>query len=576
MIRKSVYGLLIIYLTISLSFLSTFNAIQIEKVSKITSTSNIKQELENVDIGSTCIRALMDSVPASFCYKEGADFGIIPTKCPDGWFRDLALCFERCKVNYNHILGICYKNCPDGYKDHGFTCYESIFSWNFKSSYIPKSITNFNEMVPCPEGYYRSGALCYRDCSNIQMYNCGIGACSADKDSCMNEILGMVADTLMGIADAIVLVATLGSTTALASAKIAVKKGLEKLGKMGVQKVFNSVKKMFSGEFAAQLKDKAMERAEDLLDAAYNGKIAEAAINTVCGELFKEVTSEEVKAKEEVKSPETIANALDVFKLGVDVYKGCKNVNEPEGAYSCAKNTVNRLKNFDPTGLLTIASALMKPVCNVPAMAYEMEPALEEQIKEAMLQTAPNDCIVLYELCNFQGRKQEICKDTPKLMEYNFNNLASSIKTGSNVNVMLFERENYQGRHFLMGNGAQMTCLKEFNVDELNFNNMVSSVKFNLNPCVILSYSTNDKQYKGMLFTEVRCKETNFVGFDPKELNVKGLTIEVFDKNMRVTLVSSQHGEIKTHEIKTTKRFDNIKDFPLPTIDKILIKKAEA
>ncbi len=43
------------------------------------------------------------------------------------------------------------------------------------SSYIPKYLTNFDSRIPCDNGDYKSGALCYRDCKKASMINCGIG-----------------------------------------------------------------------------------------------------------------------------------------------------------------------------------------------------------------------------------------------------------------------------------------------------------------------------------------------------------------------------------------------------------------
>lgn len=51
-----------------------------------------------------------------------------------------------------------------------------------KKSYVVKSLTMFSGV--CPEGRYKSGALCYKDCKVIGMSNCGIGACARDSKSC--------------------------------------------------------------------------------------------------------------------------------------------------------------------------------------------------------------------------------------------------------------------------------------------------------------------------------------------------------------------------------------------------------
>lgn len=119
---------------------------------------------------------------------------MIPTDCPSGYFRSLALCYENCRTGYYHVLGVCWARCAAGYTDHGATCFKNLFNFYFKSTYIPGSLTNFDSRVPCPKGMYRQGALCYRNCNNIGMENCGIGACSSSSDVCASSIAKMVLD----------------------------------------------------------------------------------------------------------------------------------------------------------------------------------------------------------------------------------------------------------------------------------------------------------------------------------------------------------------------------------------------
>ena len=162
---------------------------------------------------STCMSALTNSVPPAFCFKKGADAGVIPDGCPEGFFRSAALCYAYCSPGWKHILGICYNGCEKGYDDHGLTCYKSFFHWYFKSSYIPESITNFSDRVPCPGDMYKSLALCYRDCNHIGMANCGIGACSSDSTSCIMEIGNMLMSVGEGILTAITTIASFGTAS---------------------------------------------------------------------------------------------------------------------------------------------------------------------------------------------------------------------------------------------------------------------------------------------------------------------------------------------------------------------------
>ncbi len=182
-----------------------------------------------------CMKAMMDSIPPAFCWKTGGDFGVIPTACPEGMFRFLALCYEKCPPGWTFVLGVCWSGCDPGYDNHPASCYKSLFRWYFKSSYISPSITNFSDRVPCDKGMYRpaGSALCYRDCNNIGMANCGIGACSSDTTSCLTSIGSMVVDVVQGLADGLSTIATLGTSSVV---KTGLKAGLKAAGKAAMKR----------------------------------------------------------------------------------------------------------------------------------------------------------------------------------------------------------------------------------------------------------------------------------------------------------------------------------------------------
>jgi ribosomal protein L1 len=64
---------------------------------------------------------------------------------------------------------------------------------------------------------YKKLALCYRDCKNAGMVNCGIGACSRDSDSCVANIISIVVDVIGGIAEGVILIASLGSSAEMST-----------------------------------------------------------------------------------------------------------------------------------------------------------------------------------------------------------------------------------------------------------------------------------------------------------------------------------------------------------------------
>ena len=183
-------------------------------------------------------------MPPDFCWKMGEDYGVIPTGCPYGYFRSNALCYQNCQRGYTFISGVCWEEtCQIGYANRTNSCYRSLFKWYFKKSYIPSSITNLSSLVPCPKGMYRErgGALCYRDCGNIGLLNCGIGACSAIYSKCA-ESISRIKDVFQGIANAISFVATLEGSSGMKAAKSAIKTGITRIGKTGVISALNKVK----------------------------------------------------------------------------------------------------------------------------------------------------------------------------------------------------------------------------------------------------------------------------------------------------------------------------------------------
>lgn len=122
---------------------------------------------------STCLNAFLKNIPPSFCYKKGADFGRIPSECPDGMEKRAALCFDPCGSGYYHFGGVCWQACGS-YKDIGLICSKGFLDWFWKKSYIPHSISFLSDNVVCKDGEYKAGALCYRDCKKNGMVNCGI------------------------------------------------------------------------------------------------------------------------------------------------------------------------------------------------------------------------------------------------------------------------------------------------------------------------------------------------------------------------------------------------------------------
>jgi hypothetical protein len=362
-----------------LILISGFNGLNLEK-NKDDKQGDKGKALGYAKLAAACISSLSKSIPPNFCYKKGADFGVIPTGCPKGYFRSLALCFEYCKPGWTHILGICYEDCGKGFADHGLSCYKHIFDFYFKSSYIPSSLTNFSDKIPCPGDMYRSAALCYRDCRHIGLSNCGIGACASHTKECIKTVVKMAAKVLKGLYTAAVTIASFGTASAgTVAAKVAVKAGIKAMGKAAAKAAAKasmaSLKKVLSGGFKKTIKNIALnqlKRSKTVL----MGKIKAKAMGVICKNVWDTV----IKKTETSKGPSDFTDKLidTVDVLGVKgVVKSCSDTSD--GGLKCAKGIINSLEAFDPTGLLTIVSAFLEPVCDVPINSPERDLEKEEE-----------------------------------------------------------------------------------------------------------------------------------------------------------------------------------------------------
>lgn len=169
----------------------------------------------------------MANVPDYFCWLHD-NAGTIPTNCPEGWHRSGALCYKNCNSGDKFVAGVCWSDCPSGYTDFGATCTKCKKKKSFpfvkcsttaKGSYIPSSVTNFDSSVTCSDSRYKSGALCYKDCNYIDMYNCGIGSCTINEEACALSIISMANAVGTSAAAIIELASSGGMSLALTAAE---------------------------------------------------------------------------------------------------------------------------------------------------------------------------------------------------------------------------------------------------------------------------------------------------------------------------------------------------------------------
>lgn len=76
---------------------------------------------------------------------------------------------------------------------------------------MQSTITNFDSRVTCDTNYYKSLALCYKDCSVLGMVSCGLGACAANSATCTSTILNIVITDIASAVSIASLVLTVGA-----------------------------------------------------------------------------------------------------------------------------------------------------------------------------------------------------------------------------------------------------------------------------------------------------------------------------------------------------------------------------
>lgn len=475
----------------------------------LSSLSQTPLQKTGKELIRVCANGLLNSLPPLWCWKKDGDAGKIPTDCPPGWFRSLALCYEYCKDNYRHIAGVCYKNCDPGYKDHGLSCFKDLFHWYFKSSYVPKSMTNFDKRVPCPGQMYHEGALCYRNCNIIGLANCGIGACSVDSKTCTDAIINMIIDVFKGFAKLFTFVQNLGLLTIQSSDKILIKNGLEKLGTGHLKMTYGMLREVMN-KGKDYIYKKGFERAQKLIDENiilkdFDYKAKEACIPV--NEMFEKY----LKSIENLPKNDEIINSVDIFD-GLDIPTGC----DSGDVFDCLKDLLSLFKEKDPSGLLTIGMAFMYPICDVPEKV---------NIKNLNFNSFNNnDCILFFEDEDFKGNKIEICNSL-NLIDNVVNFPISSIQSGVNSTFVFFENENFQGKHFIFGKSSFINNIENY----LGENYQIKSIMKVDFEYLYVYYSINGIwnifKFKG---------DNNNVDFDVD--NLDNLSFEIYSSNFKISL----------------------------------------
>jgi len=324
-------------------------------------------------MAETCAQSFYENIPPSFCWKRGLDVGTLPTDCPAGFFRSTLFCFQNCKPGWKFDgIAFCDKICPPDTTSLPLVCThfdkDPTKIWSVgKESYLPKTYTNFEDEVPCPIGMWKILGLCYRDCNNIGLRNCGPLMCASDLTTCGTGVIDMSVDFLTGVAKTVSFVLTFGADSpavaGVNAAKTALKTLVKKVGWKLLGKGIDILKYIATHPDARKrIIDSILNRSVEKLKDYKVDPSQSKDLQVVCTEVGNSLLDK--AAKEDPNTKTFDIEKIDVLEFKNIIYD-CTSIKNASGGIACAKSILKSLETIDPTGLAGMASAFMHPICDV-------------------------------------------------------------------------------------------------------------------------------------------------------------------------------------------------------------------
>jgi hypothetical protein len=355
----------------------------------------------------------------------------------------------------------------------------------------------------------------------------------------------MVLDTFLGLVEFAGFIVSFGATSAVTvGAKAAAEKVTTSLGKEAIEASYKSAIKQLTGAAKETLKAKAWKKVKESITDTALSNITQASCNLIYDTMATTI------GVDKGETNDIMTNVVNTAVSAVDVinYTGIKDgcTGSSVVAADCASAIMTGLSTFDPTGLLSIAAAFTKPICDlqVPAVATDAD---SERLK-----TVTKACIKVYTDCEFLGDSYEICSDTSYVGE-KLNDKVSSIVVGADAYPVFFADQNYVGRFFTMGQATQLNCLTNFTVDNLSVNDMISSVKFNLNNCAIIQWDDGDDGEWDE--THILCASNSTFAKNLKKTDV--IKFQIMSSDYQLVLYSKNNFTGTSHTISTSVTYDD-------------------
>ena len=263
---------------------------------------------------------------------------------------------------------VCWQVCEEGDRDLVLTCKKKGVTFGFygKHSYVPSTITNFNKNSTCPEGQYKAGAICYRDCGIKGMVNCGTGACALSKGSCLEGILKISVDFLMGLGKFVSFIASHttqdGNLTGVVNQVTAL---MKKVDEKFLQKAFEQVKTWIGNN---QFKQLFVDLMVNFTTNYIQSKYAEFLNNSMIVEICNKVHGEVANQMQVATKPSLVFGGVDLSDVQGTIEE-CAKIDLSNGDATdelmCIKKALKTAAGADATGITSMAAAFMNPVCGI-------------------------------------------------------------------------------------------------------------------------------------------------------------------------------------------------------------------
>lgn len=355
---------------------------------KYVSWRGLENEYENMpdfykahhEASILAMSVMLDSMPIPFCWKEGGDVGSSPN-CKSGWEKHEKMCYKSCTKSssrgWDLVAGVCWERCKSGYRNDGATCakrggFIESFDFYFRRSYITSQANFFEDEAICKDNQYKSAALCYDDCQKLDgfsgLINCGIGACAYSTNACFTEVAEMTIEAIEGIFSFTTFVSGLGNLKNISKFAQLATGPMMKASSYYINKaadVFSQLKeKLLKEEFMQEFRENVKNKVEDLLDPIYLDILGDQGLEDVVFETVNAFQSQ-FERNARMEKEWDVTGLAEMTGFG-DMFVDCKKAGhsgDVNDEIQCARSAVEMLYLVDYTGLASMASAFLRPIC---------------------------------------------------------------------------------------------------------------------------------------------------------------------------------------------------------------------